>query len=124
MASHALLCSPADMNEANNSNALLGITNAEAERRLQQDGPNELPGDGPRSIGLIIREVLTEPMFILLLSAAAIYVVLGDIREALILSASVIIIITIAVLQERRTENALARLRDLSSPRALVIRDG
>ncbi|HEU4604296.1 MAG TPA: cation-translocating P-type ATPase [Steroidobacteraceae bacterium] len=112
------------MNEANHSNALLGITNAEAERRLQQDGPNELPGNGPRSFGLIIREVLTEPMFILLLSAAAIYVVLGDIREALILSASVIIIIAIAVLQERRTENALARLRDLSSPRALVIRDG
>src|SRR3954468_1838602 len=100
-----------------------GLTNAEAARRLELDGPNELAGSGPRNIWLIVREVLTEPMFILLLSAAGLYVVLGDIREALILIASVIIIIAITVLQERRTEKALARLKDLSSPRALVIRD-
>jgi Ca2+-transporting ATPase len=102
----------------------IGISNAEAARRLEQDGPNELASAKPRTVWHIIREVITEPMFILLLSAAGLYVVLGDVREALILSASVIVIITIAVLQERRTENALAKLRDLSSPRALVVRDG
>jgi len=101
-----------------------GLTAAEASRRLQTDGPNELPGHGPRSLAAIAREVLTEPMFLLLLAAAGIYIVLGDVVEAIVLAASIVVIIAITIFQERRTENALAALRDLSSPRALVIRDG
>jgi len=68
--------------------------------------------------------VLTEPMFLLLIAAASIYVVLGDVREAIILAASIVVVVGITILQERRTERALGKLRDLSSPRALVIRDG
>lgn len=101
-----------------------GLTAAEAAARLARDGPNELPGQGPRSLARIAREVLTEPMFALLIAAASIYVVLGDLREAIVLAASILVVILITILQERRTEQALARLRDLSSPRALVIRDG
>lgn len=101
-----------------------GLTSAEAAQRLAVDGPNELPDHGPRSLAGIAREVLTEPMFLLLLGAAAIYVVLGDMREAIVLASSILIVIVITIFQERRTEHALARLRDLSSPRALVIRDG
>jgi len=63
-------------------------------------------------------------MFILLLAAAVVYLVLGDTREAVVLAVSILIVIVITVLQTRRTEHALARLRDLSSPRALVMRDG
>jgi Ca2+-transporting ATPase len=101
-----------------------GLSASEAARRLHEDGANELPGHRPRNLPAIVREVLSEPMFLLLIAAAAIYVVLGDAREALVLTASIIIIIVITVLQQRRTEHALAALRDLSSPRALVIRDG
>ena len=101
-----------------------GLSTAEAELRLRQDGPNELPGQRPRNLLAITREVLTEPMFLLLLGASSIYVVVGDVREALILAASILVIIAITVLQQRRTERALAALKDLSSPRALVIRDG
>ena len=72
----------------------------------------------------IVVEVLREPMFLLLIAAAAIYVVLGDVREALVLAASVLVIIVITVVQERRAERALEALRELSSPRALVVRDG
>jgi Ca2+-transporting ATPase len=104
--------------------ALESLSSAEAARRLNADGPNELPGQGPRSLAGIVREVLTEPMFLLLIAAASIYVVLGDVREATILAASIVVVISITVLQERRTERALSKLRDLSSPRALVIRDG
>ena len=100
------------------------LTRAEAAQRLALDGPNELPGHGPRSLARIAREVLTEPMFLLLLAAAAVYVLLGDLREAIVLAASIVVVILITILQERRTEHALARLKDLSSPRALVIRDG
>jgi Ca2+-transporting ATPase len=103
---------------------LTGLTREQAARQLANDGPNELPGSGPRSVLSIARQVLAEPMFLLLIAASAVYLVLGDLREAIVLSASMVIVVLITILQERRTENALARLRDLSSPRALVIRNG
>ena len=63
-------------------------------------------------------------MFLLLIISAGIYFALGDLREALILSVSVLVILGITIFQERKTERALEALRDLSSPRALVLRDG
>jgi Ca2+-transporting ATPase len=68
-------------------------------------------------------EVLREPMLLLLCAAAAVYLVIGDLAEALILSASVVVVIAISVGQRARTERALEALRDLSSPRARVVRD-
>jgi len=101
-----------------------GLTSQEALRRLQEDGPNAL--EVAKRPGLVrsAAGVLREPMFMLLLGAAAIYVVLGDVREAMVLAASMVVIVAITVFQQRRTEHALEWLRDLSSPRALVIRDG
>ena len=101
-----------------------GLSSTEAAERLARDGGNELIGQGARSLGRIVREVLTEPMFLLLIVAACIYVTIGEIPEAAILGGSIVVVIGITVLQERRSERALAKLRDLSSPRALVIRDG
>jgi P-type Ca2+ transporter type 2C len=101
-----------------------GLSATEAAQRLAADGPNELPSHKPRTLLAIAREVLTEPMFLLLIAAATIYVVLGDLREALILASSIVIIVAVTIVQQRRTERVLAALRDLSSPRALVIRDG
>ncbi|MGE0113545.1 MAG: cation-translocating P-type ATPase [Steroidobacteraceae bacterium] len=103
---------------------LNGLTAAQAQARLAADGANELPGNGSRNLFAIARDVLAEPMFLLLLAAAVIYLVLGDLREALALSVSILVIIVITILQERRTEHALARLKDLSAARALVVRDG
>jgi Ca2+-transporting ATPase len=101
-----------------------GLTAEEARRRLAAEGANTLPAAGERATLAIALEVLREPMFLLLIAAAAIYLVLGDVREALVLAASVLVIIAITVVQERRAERALEALRELSSPRALVIRDG
>jgi Ca2+-transporting ATPase len=106
------------------SDAQSGITAAEAALRLAADGPNEIPSQKPRTFLAVATDVLTEPMFLLLIAAAAIYVVLGDLREALILASSMAIIVVVTIVQQRRTERVLAALRDLSSPRALVIRDG
>lgn len=103
---------------------ITGLSSEQAARQLASDGPNELPGAGPRSLFGIARHVLAEPMFLLLIAASAIYLALGDVREAIVLSCSIVAVVAITVVQERRTEHALARLRDLSSPRALVIRDG
>jgi Ca2+-transporting ATPase len=72
----------------------------------------------------ITLEVLREPMLALLLGGGTIYLVLGDVKEAVILLAFATMSIIITVVQEARTERVLAALRDLTSPRALVIRDG
>jgi len=101
-----------------------GLSQHQAAARLSAEGPNELGTDQRRSLLSIAVSVLREPMFLLLLGAGAIYLSMGDPREALILLGFVLIIIAITVLQERHTERALESLRDLSSPRALVIRDG
>jgi Ca2+-transporting ATPase len=63
-------------------------------------------------------------MFELLIAASAIYFVLGALGEALLLVGSAIITVTVAIVQETRTERVLEALRDLTSPRALVVRDG
>ncbi len=101
-----------------------GLTSDEAARRLKLEGPNELPGSQARSLWSMALDVLREPMFLLLVVAGALYLVLGDIREALVLLASVFFVFGITLYQSRRTERTLEALRDLSSPRALVIRDG
>jgi P-type Ca2+ transporter type 2C len=101
-----------------------GLTHAQAAARIRYEGHNELPSAKPRSVWAIAADVVREPMFLLLLAAAGIYFILGDRREALVLGASVFVILAITFYQERKTERALEALRDLSSPRALVIREG
>src|SRR5215467_6268626 len=100
-----------------------GLSSAEAQARLEQDGYNELPSTTRRTTLAIAFGVAREPMFLLLIASALIYLILGDVREALVLSASVLVILGITIFQERKTERALDALRDLSSPRALVVRD-
>ena len=101
-----------------------GLSQADAQARLQAEGFNELPmGDG-RGILRIVVDVLREPMFSLLLAAGAIYLVLGDLGEAIVLLAFATLSVLITVVQETRSERVLAALRDQASPRALVIRDG
>ena len=104
--------------------ALLGLTAAEAERRLAADGPNELPTARPRNLVQQAWGVIRQPMLLLLLGAGTVNFLLAEPLDGVILMSFVIVVISISIYQERKTENALAALRDLSSPRALVIRDG
>lgn len=101
-----------------------GLPGSEAAMRLKRDGFNELPSSRRRGILKIISGVLKEPMFLLLLACGTVYFVLGDVGEAMMLLGFVFVIIGITVYQEGKTERAIEALRDLSSPRALVIRDG
>ena len=101
-----------------------GLSQAVAQARLREEGFNELPTDGGRSILRIVADVLREPMFSLLLAAGAIYLLLGDLGEAIVLLAFATLSVLITVVQETRSERVLAALRDQTSPRALVIRDG
>jgi len=101
-----------------------GLSDEEAAGRLQRDGYNELPSTQRRSVLAIAREVVREPMFLLLIACGSIYLVIGDLEEAVALLAAVFLVVGITLYQEHKTERALESLRDLSSPRALVIRGG
>lgn len=101
-----------------------GLSTEEAERKLAEEGRNEIPSARRKGIFSIAFEVLREPMFLLLVAVGSVYFVLGEIREGLILLSFVLVVMGITFYQERRTERALEALKDLSSPRALVIRDG
>jgi Ca2+-transporting ATPase len=101
-----------------------GLSESQAAQRLADEGPNELPSSRRRGTLAIAFEVVKEPMFLLLVACGVVYLLLGEPKEALMLLGFVFVIMGITIIQERRTERALDALRDLSSPRALVIRDG
>jgi Ca2+-transporting ATPase len=101
-----------------------GLSESEASERLKKDGYNELPSSQKRGIFKIILGVFKEPMFLLLVACGTLYLIMGDIGEALLLLGFVFVVMGITIYQEGKTEKALEALSDLSSPRALVIRDG
>jgi P-type Ca2+ transporter type 2C len=101
-----------------------GLPSATAIVTLKRDGYNELPSAQSRSLLVIAWDSIQDPIFLLLVGGGVIYWVLGDLQEALILLGFVIFIMGISLYQEGKTEHAIEALRDLSSPRALVIRDG
>ena len=101
-----------------------GLSTNEAARRMAQDGPNALPGGEHRTLLTIALETAREPMFLLLLAAGALYLAFGDLQEGLTLLGFVLITLGLTLYQEGRTERAIESLRDLTSPRASVIRDG
>ena len=106
------------------SEPLDGLSDAAAADLLKSGGYNELPSSKPRSILQIGFDVVKEPMLLLLIGCGLTYLLLGDHQEALMLLFMVGLVIGLTLYQERKTERALDALRDLSSPRALVIRDG
>ena len=101
-----------------------GLTNNQAAEKLKLEGYNELAASKSKNVLLIALEVLREPMFLLLISCGILYIFLGDYKEGTILLFTIFIIIFITFYQYQKTEKALDALKKLSSPRALVIRDG
>ncbi|MFN0204080.1 MAG: cation-translocating P-type ATPase [Bacteroidia bacterium] len=101
-----------------------GLNTTQAQANLQKYGFNELPSAKSKNIFQIALEVIKEPMFLLLISCGVLYMTLGDYKEGIILLSSIFIIIFITFYQYQKTEKALDALNQLSSPRALVIRDG
>lgn len=101
-----------------------GIPETLAAERLKKEGYNELPSQKKKNILRIFWEVIREPMLLLLIGSGLVYLFLGEIQDAAMLLSFVIVVVGITFYQERKTERALEALRNLSSPRALVVRDG
>lgn len=96
-----------------------GLTEAEAARRLASDGANRLAAPRRRRLLQVVRDVLREPMFVLLLSAVGFYFLLGDRAEAMFLLAGALATVGLVIVQEARSERALAALKAwLSRPPA------
>ncbi len=107
----------------NNAN-LSGLSTAQAGRRQQQYGKNELTPQRKESFFIKVLHILCEPMFLLLILAAVIYFILGEPKDGAIMLIFVVGIISIDVIQEWKTDKTLNALRDLSAPHVTVIRDG
>ena len=114
----------AELPHSGSQTPLEGLCEAQVQQRLAQDGPNELPASRRRSALRLMCDVAFEPMFLLLVACGALYMVLGDVQEALMLLGFVFVVMSISFVQQRRSERSLNALRDLSSPRAKVLREG
>ncbi len=101
-----------------------GLTEETAREKIIKEGYNELPSSKPKNFLALAWGVVKEPMFLLLVACGALYLVLGDVQEGLMLLGFVFVIMGIEFYQEKKTEKALDALKDLASPRALVIREG
>jgi len=101
-----------------------GLTSSEAKIKLQTDGLNELPAAKRRTIFSSIVEILKEPVFALLLVASLIYMLIGSLDDALVLFGFIAVSIAITLFQQRKSERALDAIKELSSPKSTVIRDG
>ena len=106
------------------ASAAPGLSSQAAAALLAAEGPNELPSARPRTLLDVAVEVVREPMLLLLIATGSVYLLLGDLEEAIALVAAIGVVVGISLYQAQKTEHALQALRDLSSPRALVIRDG
>ncbi len=102
----------------------ISLTEEQAQEKLKSDGYNELPSSKPRSLLHIASGVIREPMFVLLVACGLLYLLLGDIHEGFMLMSFVLFVMGIELYQEKKTEKALDALKNLASPRALVIRNG
>lgn len=101
-----------------------GLSEDKVKEKLKNEGYNELPSSKPRNVWALAWGVVKEPMFLLLVACGTLYLILGDIQEGLMLMGFVFVVMGIEFYQEKKTEKALDALKDLASPRALVIRDG
>ena len=109
----------------NNEKLLNGLTQNQANERLKKYGYNDLEVQKSQTLLEIILEILKEPMFILLIASALIYFFVSkEVLEGLVMIFSVVLMIAIDVVQQYKTDKSLEKLREMSSPKAIVKRDG
>ncbi|HEU4904228.1 MAG TPA: cation-translocating P-type ATPase [Flavisolibacter sp.] len=101
-----------------------GLPEDEAQKRLVQYGKNSLHLNESKRLLWILRDIVKEPMFILLMVACLLYFILGNASEGFMMMAALLFVAAISVYQELKSATALAALQELTEPRARVIRDG
>ena len=106
------------------SDPATGLASTEAARRLALDGPNELEEVASRPAWRLFLDQFANTMIVVLLVALAMTALIGDLKDALVIGAVVVLNALVGFVQEHRAEQAMAALRRLTSPQARVRRDG
>lgn len=101
-----------------------GLSNEEAERRQETYGFNELKERKGRSLWRMLLKQFTNVLVAILLAAAAISGILGEISDAIVIMAVVALNAVLGVVQEDKAEKSLAALKKLAAPSAVVKRNG
>jgi Ca2+-transporting ATPase len=101
-----------------------GLSNDEVHRRQREVGPNELGAEAVRSPFLLFGAQFANTMIVVLLIAAVVTVAVGEVKDAIVITAIVVLNAAIGFVQEYRAERAMAALRTMTSPNARVARDG
>jgi Ca2+-transporting ATPase len=116
--------STGDVAENLKTDAVQGLSSAEAEARLQQYGLNELVERGARTKAQILIEQFTGFMTLILIGAAVVSIVLGDFLDAVVIMAIVVLNAALGFFQEYKAEQSIAALQRMSVPTVRVRRDG
>jgi P-type Ca2+ transporter type 2C len=106
------------------SDARIGLSSAEAAARLVRYGRNELVERDRKPVWQLFLEQFTNAMIIVLIVAAIITLLLGDLKDTIVILLIVILNGVVGFVQEYRAEQAMAALKRMTSPTAHVIRDG
>lgn len=101
-----------------------GLTHKEVSQLQLKHGKNILPSDRSESWMRILFDSLRAPMTLLLVACSVTYLLLGDAREGVLLLAAALFTAGLDFFQTFKTQKELAALRNLTSPRALVVREG
>lgn len=124
------LASAEDVLSEQSTNAETGLTSAEAQARAAKFGPNKLKEEEKTPLWIRFFQQMADPMVIMLIVAAVISAVTGMIQgesewaDVIIIMAVVIINSALGVIQEAKSEEALAALQEMSAAQSKVIRDG
>jgi Ca2+-transporting ATPase len=100
-----------------------GITSMEAQDRLRRHGPNRLKGKPPVPLWMLFLRQFADVMILILLAAAVVSGVIGDLKDAAVIVVIVLINAVIGVTQEYRAERALEALKKMAAPAATVLRE-
>ena len=116
--------SPEELMQELSSNMINGLSSDEAKIRLEKNGPNKLQGKKKKSIFQLFFSQVNDVMIYILLAAAIISAIVGEISDAIIILIVIFINAIIGVIQESKAEKALEALKNMSTPKALVKRNG
>lgn len=101
-----------------------GLSQGEAQAALERHGPNQLREQKKKGVLALFMEQLCDPLIYILMAAIAISLFLGEAGDAMIIAAVIVLNSLVGVVQEDKARRAIEALKELASPRALVLREG
>ena len=101
-----------------------GLTNGQVLHARQKYGYNRLDYKKENSFFDAVKSLVKEPMVVLLLVAASIYFISGDIGDGIFLASAIVLVSAISLYQDSRSRNALEKLKNFTQPTCKVIRNG